>query len=371
MAHKKTFKNIVKDYLPVSVAREYLKRRSFAEGFRNWEKTGNDVILPQTSKYNKVVSVQGFNYSGSGAVIDFLREYPRFTVLGYVDTPEDSGGYTPKSLQLSEIDFIRLAGGLFEIEHYIDCDNLFFRDALLNRTTKCFGSSSLYKYSDEVRELMYRFFSQMTELRTENLKFAYNNAYLIGLNEIPDIYYMRNMTRKEYHKLCCNFLTAVFNTFYQEGKDFLAADQLLADNVYDNARNLEYIPNLKTILVPRDPRDTYTWAIIRNQPHMEHSTVERFIKWYKHMYVNVKPWEEKEGCLITRYENLVLDYEKQEKRINEYLGLTPEDHELRQQYFRPEFSKRFVGIYKDLQGHEKDFEMIKSELGDYCNSLID
>lgn len=371
MAHKKTFKNIVKECMPVSMARWYMKKRSFATGFKNSAYTNGGIIEPQSPKYKSVVSVQGFNYSGSGAVIDLLREYPKFTVLGYVDTAEDSGGYTPKSMQLSEIDFIRLAGGLFEIEKFLDCDNHFLNDALLNRTVQCFGSSSLYRYSDEVRDLMYRFFSQITSLRTENLEMVYNNAYTVGLNETPDIYYLKKMTKESYYELCRNFLTAVFNTFHQEGKEYLAADQLLADHEYKYARNKEYIPNIKTILVPRDPRDTYTWAVIRKQPHMEHSSVERFISWYKHMYVNVEPSKEKEGCLITRYENLVLDYDAQEKRINDYLELSPEEHKLRQQYFRPEFSKRFVGIYKDLEGHDRDLAIIKDQLSDYCNPLID
>ena len=371
MAHHKTFKETIREFLPLGYIRWKAKKHNFATGFKASGINSDDKIEFQESKYKNVVSVQGFNYSGSGAVIDMLREYPKFEVLGYVDDPEDSGGFTPKSMQYYEVDFIRLAGGLFEIEKYLDSDNHFLNDALLNRTANCFRASPLYLFNPEVRDLMYRFFAQIIDLSSENLPFVYYNPWVVGINEIPDIYYMKKMSKNEYYELARNFLTAVFNSFHQKGKDFLAADQLLADFEYKIDRNLEYIPNLKTILVPRDPRDTYAWALYKKQPHMEHTNVERFIKWYKHMYVNVEPWKEKEGFLITRYENLVLDYDAQEKRINDYLGLNLEDHKLRQQYFRPEFSKRFVGIYKDLKGHDEDLAIITEQLHDYCNPLID
>ena len=38
---------------------------------------------------------------------------------------------------------------------------------------------------------------------------------------------------------------------------------------------------------------------------------------------------------------------------------------------RPEFSKRFVGIFKNLEGHEKELGFIEKELVDYCNPILD
>ena len=368
---EKTLKSRIKDYLPVSVARWYLKKRSFATGFKATGYDDSCTIKPQDSKYKNIISIQGFNYSGSGAVLDMLREYPVISVLGYLDTEVHKGDKATKGMKLSEIDIIRLSGGLFEIEKYLDSDNHFFNDALLNRTVKCFESSSLYRYSEEIRDLLYRFFANITSLRIENLDQPYYNGYLVGLNEIPDIYFLKKMSKDEYYELCKNLLTSIFNAFYQNGKEYLAADQLLSDHEYNYTRNKSYIPNLKTILVPRDPRDTYAWAVKKNLPQMEHNTVERFITWFKNMYVNVNPTEEKVGCQIVRYENLVLDYDNQEKKINTYLELESADHQLRQQIFNPAFSKRFVGIYKNMKGYERDFDIIREELSLYCNPLID
>lgn len=357
--------------MPLSLAQRYMARNSFATKFKQTGYDENCEFPHEKSKFKTIVSVQGFGYSGSGALIDFLREYPKFTVLGYVDTDEDGGGFTPKTMQLSEIDFIRLAGGLFEIEKFLDSNNIFLNDALLNRTAKVFGSSSLYQYNPNVKDLMNRFFAKIVSLRLENLSQPYYNTYTVGLNETPDIYFLKKMSRKEYIEICRDFLSLVFNEFYQQGKEYMAADQLLCDFDFDVERNLEYIPNLRMFLVTRDPRDTYAWAIKRNIEWMEHRSVETFIKWYQQMYAKVDYSSSHPNCMIVRYEDFVLDYNTQETHINEYLALGNEDHKLRQQYFRPEFSKRYVGIYKSMPELEDDISIIREQLSEYCNPLID
>lgn len=365
-----SFKSVIKQYLPVKLAQSYLNKRSFATGLKSSGYTDNNCSLKEEEpKFKNIVSVQGFGYSGSGALVDFFREFSDFQVLGYVDNVKD-GGYAPKDQKLSEIDIIRLAGGLFEIERFLDSTNVFHNNALLNRTAKAFGSSSLYRYSPAVRDLMYKFFASITCLRMENLSQSYYNGYLPSVGEIQDLYYLKAMKREDYVTLCRNFLTSLFNVFYTEGKDYLAIDQLLAEE-FDVKRNMEYIPNLKMVAVARDPRDTYIWAIQHDVEWIEHKTVDRFITWYKLMYADVNPKYPEEGYLLLRYEDVVLDYDNQERRILEYLDVNKDSHVLRKEYFRPEFSKRFVGLFKNVEGYEEDISKIKTVLADYCNPILD
>lgn len=364
-------KQITKQLAPLCLVQKYQKRKSFISAFKRSGYDVNCEISGTESRFNNIISIQGFGYSGSGALVDFLREFPKIAVLGYVDTAEEGGGLTPKSMQLSEIDFIRLSGGLFEIEKYLDSGNVFFNDALLNRTAKLFGSSSLYLQNEHVRDLMFRFFAKMAFLRLEDLSDRYYNAYTVGLNETPDILFLNRMPRNEYIDLCRRFLASVFNEFYHPGKSFLAADQLLTDFEFDIHRNLEYIPNLKMIFVARDPRDTYCWAVKRNIEWMEHQSAQRFVEWYQQFYSNVDQIKNDERCLVLKYEDLVLDYDRQEQRIVDFLGLNLKDHSLRQRYFDPSVSKRFVGIYKEMNDRCDDFVFIKEQLANYCNPVID
>ena len=363
-------RHLIKQIMPLSLAQRYMAKNNFATKFKQTGYDENCEFPEEESKFKTIVSVQGFGYSGSGALIDFFREYPKFTVLGYVDVKGEGGGYTPKSMQLSEIDFIRLSGGLFEIEKFLGSRNNFFNDALLNRTVQLFGSSSLYSNS-KIRDLMFRFFAKIAYLRLENLSQPYYNSYTVGLNETPDLYFLKQLPREEYVQLCRRFLNSVFNVFYSQDKEILVGDQLLSDGDFDICRNKEYIPNLKMIMVTRDPRDTYAWAIKRNIEWMGHQSVETFIEWYKNVYSSVNPSNNTLDCLVIRYEDLLFDYDNQEQIINNYLGIAPKEHKLRQKYFRPDYSKRYAGIYKEMPERDDEFALIRKALPDYCNSLID
>lgn len=363
-------RHLIKQIMPLSLAQRYMAKNNFATKFKQTGYDENCEFPEEESKFKTIVSVQGFGYSGSGALIDFFREYPKFAVLGYVDVKGEGGGYTPKSMQLSEIDFIRLSGGLFEIEKFLGSRNNFFNDALLNRTVQLFGSSSLYS-NFKIRDLMFRFFAKIAYLRLENLSQPYYNSYTVGLNETPDLYFLKQLPREEYVQLCRRFLNSVFNVFYSQDKEILVGDQLLSDGDFDICRNKEYIPNLKMIMVTRDPRDTYAWAIKRNIEWMGHQSVETFIEWYKNVYSSVNPSNNTLDCLVIRYEDLLFDYDNQEQIINNYLGIAPKEHKLRQKYFRPDYSKRYAGIYKEMPERDDEFALIRKALPDYCNSLID
>ena len=76
-----------------------------------------DLMKPVESKFDKIVSVQGFGYSGSGAVVDLLREFSNCNVVGYVSV---EGSKTARNKSMAEVDFVRLSGGLFEIEKYVE-----------------------------------------------------------------------------------------------------------------------------------------------------------------------------------------------------------------------------------------------------------
>lgn len=367
------FRSIIRNILPYYIVewnRKKHSENSFIEEFNQSKYNSENEISDELSYFDSIVSVQGFGYSGSGAVIDFLREYPCAEVIGYVDKKEEGGGFVPEKMKMSEIDFIRLSGGLFEIEKYLESDNFFFNDALLNRTANLFGQASLFKYSDRVKNLMFKFFSNITSIHLSNLQQIYYNYHTLSSSSIPDILFLKQMTRSEYVNLCRVFLMSVFNVFAGEGRKFLVCDQLLSDGDLNIKRNIEYIPNLKTIIVIRDPRDTYCWAVKKNVEWIAHNSVEQFIEWYKIMYKNV-PLHSSNDFLIVRYENFVLDYDKEEINIQSYMGLKLEDHILRKEYFKPDYSRRFVGIYKEIPELDEDCTRISEELPNYCNPIID
>lgn len=360
-----TFKDIIKGFLPYSIVMKRRNRRKVFSKLLGFSK--NAEIPIEQPKFKTVVSVQGFGYSGSGAVLDLLREYSGVQVLGYMD-PEATRNSNKKGL--AEIDIIRCPGGLFEIENNLEVDNIFINDALFNRTAKLLESSALFSYSADIRELCCTFFKSITSLRITNLTKTYYNGYLHNPDERSNIYFKNNsLSRDLYLKISQNFLRAIFNRI-SNGSGIIVADQLFSDAEFDIQRNMAYIPDLQTIIVVRDPRDTYAWAVVKNIEWIPHGNVEEFICWYKLQYKNVSNVRNVPECLVVNYENLVLDYKRTISRIESFLTFDSMMHIKKGYYFAPDFSRRFVKIYKEKVS-EDELIKINEQLSEFCNSLID
>ena len=125
--------------------------------------------------YKQVIAVCGFGYSGSGAVVDLFAECDNCLCVG--DSDENTFDKVDVTIGY-ETDFLRLAGGLFEIERYLGCGNFFLNDALLNRFVKCVESFPPFKQDERIRVCFFEFFDKITELKIADLKWNAYNSFL-------------------------------------------------------------------------------------------------------------------------------------------------------------------------------------------------
>ena len=361
-------RSVIRNILPFGIInrrRLASKRLLIEELFFNM-KEGDfvDLTIPVPSKFKNVVSVQGFGYSGSGAVVDLLREYSNCFVMGYVSV---EGSQAPRKDSMAEIDFVRLAGGLFEIEKFIDNDNFFQNDALVNRTIRLFNSAYLFRNPD-LRIYFLSFLHAIIEHALPNLSQPYYNASLYDPEVSTSIYFLRKMPIQEYRAICRNFLNIIFNYFHTEGKDYFVADQIFADEAFDYKKLKDYCPNFKTVVIPRDPRDLYAWTNYKKVEWIPQD-LHSFIKWYNIIYSQLK--QDQPDSLVIRYEEMCLDYDNQYPKVANFIGLDEKLHLHKLECFNPDFSKKYVNIWKQSEMRKEDFDMIMKELGDYCCHLVD
>lgn len=327
----------------------------------------NPSIIPiEDSKFETVISVQGFGYSGSGAVLDLLREYP-IEVLGFIDKYQGSKASAKESL--AEIEVLRLAGGFFEMEKYLDSDNIFLNTAMLNRMVRLLETSALYSYSNEIKSYLVSFFNSLLDFSMLNLSVTYYNPYLTDYAEKSSILFLKKHSLQEFRNKCSNLLNVIFNRIDTD-KHILAADQLCSDFELDFERNSEYVHNLKTILVARDPRDLYVWSKKIDCEWIAHDTVDSFIKWYQITYSKVA-YEKSENHIVVRYEDLIWDYDNTVARIENYLGLSSLDHKNKFSCFDPNLSSKYTKLYKQYPEYSIDLKKIEVELAYHCNHNID
>ena len=82
--------NIIRWLIPYGIVSsykemKYKRRHNFIELFKQYVDSKQKCEFIEENPYESIVSVQGFGYSGSGAIVDLLREYNNTLVIGFVD----------------------------------------------------------------------------------------------------------------------------------------------------------------------------------------------------------------------------------------------------------------------------------------------
>ncbi len=345
------------------VEKNYRRRHNFIECFKQYVESGQKYELVEDSPYETIVSVQGFGYSGSGAVVDLLREYDSTHVIGFVDY---EGSVASRDFKCDEVDVLRLAGGLFEVEKYIGSNNVFQNDALLHRVVAQFESSDIYRNNPSIRPYCFEFMSRICEILTDSPTCQDYNQYLNhrGAN---DILFLKDFTVTEYRNWSRKLLNSIFYIIRQAtgDKPILVLDQIVNDLEFDSERYIDYIPNLKIIMVYRDPRDVYTFSKKANIGWIPHKSVDVFVKWYeiftKHFSIH-----EKRRYLVVQFEDLICNYEETKSAIEQYVELKSASHVKKGTCLDVLQSQANIGVWKKCDTLIEDYITIDNQLKSLC-----
>ena len=354
-----SIRSIIKNLLPYCISVSYSRRQKKRFAFEKNNNGIHNIHYDEKSFFNTIVSVEGFGYSGSGAVIDLLREYNEVLVMGGVDAQE--GSLAKRGAISEEMDFIRLTGGLLEIEKYIEGNNVFFNDAVIHRLIKLVESSSVFAANERARQFIYNFLHEIIDFEIDGLPKPMYNTYLNDSDNT--IFFLRQMPLADYRDLCRRLILSIFNCYEAQGKDVLVADQLFSDLEFDIRRNCQYVPQLKTIVVYRDPRDVFAFAYKRKISWIPYYDVDVFVKWVKGFYRRFD--KNSVHYLAVRYEDLICNYDTEVKKIEQYLDI--DQHYKPKSCFDPSISCRNVGIWRESDMDSSVFKKIELELYELCS----
>ena len=402
---KDKIRKLVRNILPYKIV--VTKKRN---GF--WDDALKVTENPKTDAecmFANIVSVEGFGATGSSAVIDLIREYKDMAVLGTVD-PE--GSQTSPKEAHAEIDILRQTGGLYQMERCFDKNipqSYFWNDAAVKQFLDLAYFSPFYRGYPAMQPYFHSFARDILTHRVANAEGSPVNHLMGRFYDASDIYYLNSLTIKEYQEkdkrvklypmlkkggcgcagveegfkhitgdyfliltqddyidkdMYCCFLKSIFNYFYTGKSTFLVLDQLFAGCEIDVEHFRKYVPNLKQIMVYRDPRDVYCICQRLDLSWMPHETVERYIEWVKMAYGNFEI--DSTDYATLRFEDMVLDYDNTVCRIEKFLGLSPEQHVRPKSCFNPAVSEKSVGEWKREPQFADDFKKIKEALPHLC-----
>lgn len=351
-------KHYIKQIMPYRWVLKYEEKRDFFAQYFAWKETNPQVEFDTESKWENIVGVSGFGYSGSGAVVDLLREYDDCLVHGMAE-----GG--SKSIvaadDLGEIEIIKNAGGLLELDSVVDAhSNFFIQDEALKRFGKSVSRETIFSRGKRYKDYIFKFFDSLIEdvIRDTEGTLSYT------MPRVRDnIFAIRPYTKKEFYALCQRFLNSLFNIQYDGRHKYLVLDQLVVPKEADAEYARNFLPNMKNVIVWRDPRDIYVIAKELDLIWLEHDTVEHFIRRIKRRYVGIH--QESDSCLYVRFEDLIMDYDKTVAEIEKYLNLG--EHKRPQSCLDISISCKNVGKWKTAPDiPQEDFEKIAAAFPEYC-----
>lgn len=350
-------KHYIKLYMPYKWVLEYEEKRDFYARYFAWKETNPQVEFDTESKWENIVSIEGFGYSGSGAVVDLLREYDDCLVHGMAE-----GGSKAKVADddFGEIELIQYPGGLIDIDSIIASPAKGLGDSTLKRFAYRVSHDVIYRLGGKYRGYIFAFFDALIEDVSRDVA-----GSVAGL--IPRIkdnrFVVHNYSKEEYYQLCQRFLFSLFNQQYTGKQSYLVLDQPVSVVNLGLDYCINYLPNIKSVIVYRDPRDTY--AIIKHKgiQWMPHDTVEHYIKEIKRRYANLDI--NSPEYLAIRFEDLIMDYDKTVAQIEMYLNLG--EHKRPMSCLDVSISCKNIGLWKNaVDIPQEDFDKILAEFPEYC-----
>lgn len=323
----------------------------------------------------KKVTCISYHNTGSSAVDDYLREFEGFT-------------YAPSDV---ECRFLQDPDGISDLEYNL-VDNW-------HRLNSGFAIKRYEKFAKKNRRTYQLIFGNSwldeTNRYVENLiDFKFPGYWHADVNEQPFvcwvIYKFRRAFSKvvphryrktqdfnyfpqliSYHSMCSR---AVFYAKTQKYTETLCEKMKKADTEYlvldqcvsttNIKRYLNYIQDLKVIIVDRDPRDVYIQGTSAGTHVLPHDPY-LFARQYRDMRQTLKEEVKDHRVLRIQFEDLIYNYECITRKIKEFLGITEEKHKYPRKFFNPDISRKNIRLWTKKLEYTEQTKVIEKELCEF------
>lgn len=329
------------------------------------------------------IGVCGLGYTGSGAVMDLLKEYYEVSV---VDEQEFAIAWRPDGLG-------DLAYNL-QNNHsrYMSCDLALKRFRIY--ASSFWGLKNLRRrgFSEHLapKDFMHitdKYIDNITQVKwkgTWQIEASYESL-LTRIFKWHFLMRLYNFYFKKYKKSILHYpigemrLSINHDKFYDESikyieelllglgcdlKKKIALNQAFAGDSPE--KSFCFYRDPYAIIVDKDPRDLYILAkmeIGMGASWIPTESVEKFIMYYKIIHENMESKIDTKRILHIKFEDLVYKYEVTIKKIELFLGLQTHSQPLK--YFDPNVSINNTQLYEKYPELHEDIVLIEKSLPEY------
>lgn len=326
-----------------------------------------------------IIGVCGYGYTGSGALLDLLREYDGFSQLE-IDM-EFILTYYPDGLE-------SLANNAFEHpSRFMNADVALYRfkkfiyqysksstnlkkatngmipklsDDFIKEITDCtWNGHWMFDFLQKQETAWGRFFSRAFRYLQHKFDKYDINIYLIKRRKMTLV-----TDREKFYKAAKKFVRALINEMLPNHKERVVLNQPFAANY--PSKSFRFFDDPRAIIVDRDPRDVYILAkkaLKSSSAWIPTDNVYSFIKYYKWMHNRFEDEKSHSKVLIINFEDLVYDTDSVIMRLEKFVGklgsLTGK------RFFFPEVSINNTQLFHRFKQYSDDIKIIERELSDY------
>lgn len=321
------------------------------------------------------LDLSGFTFSGKHAVIELVREFDGFSVPHFED----------------EFLLIRVQDGISDLENALVADWSPVRchaaiarfiklieicDRKATRTRIGYDYSA--RYNGNFRRLAEIFLTQIIDVKWDaKWPFAWHHLSTFELikekilaklnisNAFESTLYLAS--GKNFNQKVREFLEPLLTLTIPKNCHTVVLHNAIEP--YNPLKGLNYFTNAQSINVYRDPRDNYIAAVTHSPLYKKIAgadSVDTFIRRYR-LLMQYAEDARIDPVLVKRiqYEDLIFNYEKTVAEISEFLGKNRVAHSRKLAHFNPEFSRKFVGMWKNFKD-QKAIKRIEKDLCDFC-----
>lgn len=329
------------------------------------------------SMMKKIITCTGYHGTGSSIITDYLKEFDEIDSMGNF-----------------EFRFIQDPNGIADLE-----------DSLLKNNSRLNSDRAIYEYKKLIKILNSNFTNKFWKKSFYRKIFKdkfleYSNEYIETLVEVKWNGYWHDIEFREFGYIIRikKFFYRILELFLKKKirkkiiyfsypvEDFYLKTQIYLEKLFEVAsdkkilafdqlvpccnteRYFNYIPNLKVIIVDRDPRDIYILSkMIWKDGVVPSENVDIFIKHFKLLRKHRKfEVEEKNRILRIKFEDTIYNYDETMKKINSFLNINGMKHSKEKKYFNPQKSMYNTQVFRLYPEYQKDIEKIERELKEYC-----
>lgn len=329
-----------------------------------------------------VVGVCGYGYTGSGAVVDLLKEYEENQVI---DDIEFTIAYTPDGLAMLDNcinNMISRFGSDVAISRFVDYIK---RSNTSKSKIRVLSDNQYYSlsmnYIKDITQVSWKGFWGYDFIYGSYLKRKVLNRIARRLLLLNDKWFKRNLDIYPNRKM---YLSISEETFDKRTKKYVMdlVESIGGDEKKINVLNQPFMANNPAlsfkyfedpfaILVDRDPRDLYILAkhiLLSKCRYIPTQNVEDFIRYYKALRKNRAEVQVDKKVLYVQFEDLIYEYDSTISKIEKFLNINR--HNKKKQYFKPEVSAVNTQLYKRFgKEYDEEIRRIESELEEYLYSF--